>query len=56
MGARILEPNCNIYEGKFLAAYSETCANGHLYSGTTFIKRPLCDVPKVSAQYKGHLS
>ena len=31
--------------------YSETCANGHLYSETTCIKRPLCDVPKVSAQY-----
>ena len=29
--------------------YSETCANGHLYSETTCIKRPLCDVPKVSA-------
>ena len=31
--------------------YSETGANGHLYSETTCIKRPLCDVPKVSAQY-----
>ena len=31
--------------------YSETCANGHLYSETTCIKRPLRDVPKVSAQY-----
>ena len=31
--------------------YSETCANGHLYSETTCIKRPLCDVPKVSGQY-----
>ena len=31
--------------------YSETCVNGHLYSETTCIKRPLCDVPKVSAQY-----
>ena len=30
--------------------YSETCANGHLYSETTCIKRPLCEVPKVSAQ------
>ena len=29
--------------------YSETCANGHLYSETTSIKRP--HVPKVSAQY-----
>ena len=28
--------------------YSETCANGHLYSETTCIKRPLRDVPKVS--------
>ena len=25
--------------------------NGHLYSETTCIKRPLCDVPKVSAPY-----
>ena len=31
--------------------YSETCVNGHLYSETTCIKRPLCDVPKVSAPY-----
>ena len=31
--------------------YSETYANGHLYSETTCIKRPLCDVPKVSVQY-----
>ena len=31
--------------------YSETCANGHLYSETTCIKRPLHDVPKVSAHY-----
>ena len=29
--------------------YSETCANGHLYSETTCIKRPLRDVPKESA-------
>ena len=28
--------------------YSETCVNGHLYSETTCIKRPLCDVPKES--------
>ena len=34
-----------------LYTYSETCANGHLYSETTCIKRPLRDVPKVSAQY-----
>ena len=31
--------------------YSETCVNGHLYSETTCTKRPLCDVPKVSAPY-----
>ena len=31
--------------------YSETCVNGHLYSETTCIKRPLHEVPKVSAQY-----
>ena len=31
--------------------YSETCVNDHLYSETTCIKRPLCDVPKVSVQY-----
>ena len=31
--------------------YSETCANSYLYSETTSIKRPLRDVPKVSAQY-----
>ena len=34
-----------------LNTYSETCANGHLYSETTCIKRPLRDVPKVSALY-----
>ena len=33
------------------SSYSETCVNGHLYSETTCIKRPLCDVPKVSAPY-----
>ena len=31
--------------------YSETCVNGHLYSETTCIKRPLRDVQKVSVQY-----
>ena len=31
--------------------YSETYANGHLYSETTCIKRPLRDVSKESAQY-----
>ena len=36
---------------RFSGRYSETCANGHLYSETTCIKRPLCDVPKVSALY-----
>ena len=34
-----------------LLEYSETCANGHLYSETTCIKRPFRDVPKVSVQY-----
>ena len=29
--------------------YSETCVNGHLYSETTCIKRPLRDVLKESA-------
>ena len=37
------------YTGVYV--YSETCASGHLYSETTCIKRPLHDVPKVSAQY-----
>ena len=32
-----------------LYIYSETCVNGHLYSETTCIKRPLRDVPKESA-------
>ena len=31
------------------------CVNGHLYSETTCIKRPLRDVPKESA-FKDHLS
>ena len=38
-------------ESPFFLYYSETCVSGHLYSETTCIKRPLSDVPKVSAQY-----
>ena len=44
------DPNVNCWQ-IFKSLYSETCANGHLYSETTCIKRPLLDVPKVSAQY-----
>ena len=45
----------NFYEGSELqpniSTVKPSCANGHLYSETTCIKRPLCDVPKVSAPY-----
>ena len=40
-----------VYVCMYVCKYSETCVKGHLYSETTCIKRPLCDVPKVSAQY-----
>ena len=36
--------------------YSETCANGHLYSETTCIKRPLCPKGVCAIVFKDHLS
>ena len=42
---------CFTHERVSCSMYSETCANGHLYSETTCIKRALRDVPKVSVQY-----
>ena len=54
----IMHDRAGFYLVSLNTLYSETCANGHLYSETTCIKRPLRDVPKVSAQYifKDHLS